>query len=94
MQNLEQYMLPCLNKKLFGLECMGCGMQRAIILLFKGDIVKAFYMYPAIYTLIILFSIIAINTFMDFKHSNKIILNLAIINVFIIVTNFIIKTFI
>lgn len=93
MQNLEKYMLPCLNKKLFGLDCMGCGMQRSVVLLAKGEFIEAFNMYPAIYTLILLFSIIGINTFKNFKHSSNIILILAVINGFIIISNFIIKTF-
>ncbi|MGS0524465.1 DUF2752 domain-containing protein [Zobellia nedashkovskayae] len=29
-------MLPCLNKKLFGIDCPGCGLQRSIVLFFKG----------------------------------------------------------
>ena len=34
-KGIEEYMLPCLNKKLFGFECLGCGLQRSIVLLFK-----------------------------------------------------------
>lgn len=90
---LEEYMLPCLNKKLFGIDCMGCGMQRSISLIFHGNFVEAFYMYPAIYTLILLFGVIAINTFKNFKYANKIIIILAILNVIIIIGNFIMKTF-
>ena len=93
MQSLEEYMLPCLNKKLFGLECMGCGMQRSVVLITQGNFTEAFYMYPAVYTLILLFIIIGINTFKKFKYANKIILILAIINGIIILTNFILKTF-
>jgi uncharacterized membrane protein len=43
-------MLPCLSKTLFGVECLGCGMQRALVLVFQGEFGKAFQMYPAIYT--------------------------------------------
>jgi len=93
MDNLEQYMLPCLNKKLFGLDCMGCGMQRSLVLVFKGQFLEAFNMYPAIYTLILLFAFITYNFFKNFKHSNRIILILSVINGLIIVSNFILKTF-
>lgn len=91
MQALEEYMLPCLNKKLFGFDCMGCGMQRSISLICQGQFVDAFYMYPAIYSLISLFIFIALNIFFKFKHSNKIIGTLAIITVLTIITSFIIK---
>ena len=93
MQALNDYMLPCLNKKLFGVDCMGCGMQRSIALIFKGEFVDAFYMYPAIYTLILLLGVIGVNTFKNYKHAYKIIVILAILNTTIIITNFILKTF-
>lgn len=91
MQALDDYMLPCLNKKLFGVDCMGCGMQRSMALIFKGEFVDAFYMYPAVYSLIILFLYIGINIFFKFKHSNKIIGALAIITVTTIIISYINK---
>lgn len=91
MQALDDYMLPCLNKKLLGIECMGCGLQRSIALIFKGEFVDAFYMYPAVYGLIILFLYIGANIFFKFKHANKIISTLAIITVATIIINYIIK---
>ena len=84
-------MLPCLNKKLFGFECMGCGMQRSISLLFQGEFIAAFYMYPAIYALIPLAIIIITSFFYRFKHINKIINGLAIASVLIIIISFIAK---
>ena len=90
---MEEYMLPCLNKKLFGLECMGCGMQRSVALIFQGNFTDAFYMYPAIYTLILLIAVIILNAYKNFKYASKIILILAIANGLIIITNFLLKTF-
>lgn len=92
MQKIEDFMLPCLNKKLFGFDCMGCGLQRAISLICHGDLVGAFYMYPAVYSLILLFVVIFINFFKNFKFANTIIYILAILNSVIIITSFTIKT--
>ncbi len=91
MSSPEDYMLPCLNKKLFGFECMGCGLQRSVSLIFKGEFVAAFYMYPAIYTLILLFFAIIISLFYKFKYSSKIINSLAIASITIIIVSFIFK---
>nr|WP_242093728.1 DUF2752 domain-containing protein [Aestuariivivens sediminicola] len=91
MSGIDDYMLPCLNKKLLGFECLGCGMQRSASLVLKGEFTEAFYMYPAIYTLILLFVIIAINHFNNFKYASKVITVLVILNVIIIVGNFAIK---
>lgn len=87
----EEYMLPCLNKKLFGFECMGCGLQRSISLLFQGEFFAALKMYPAIYTLIPLALIIILSFFYKFKNINKIINGLAIASVLIIIISFIVK---
>ncbi|MDP5157545.1 MAG: DUF2752 domain-containing protein [Flaviramulus sp.] len=91
---MENYMLPCLTKKLFGFDCMGCGIQRSIHLIFQGEFTEAFYMYPAIYSLIALFIFIGINFFFKFKKSNLVISFLAIISVATIIISYIIKTII
>lgn len=52
--NLEKYMFPCISKTLFGIECLGCGFQRAFVLLLEGNFEAAFIMYPAIYSSLIL----------------------------------------
>jgi hypothetical protein len=91
---MEEYMLPCLNKKLLGFDCFGCGIQRSLAFILKGEFGSAFEMYPAIYTLLLLFGLIVLNAFKNFKHGTKLISILAILNGIIIVTNFIIKIFI
>ncbi|WP_298537264.1 DUF2752 domain-containing protein [uncultured Algibacter sp.] len=91
---MEEYMLPCLNKKLLGFECFGCGIQRSVALILKGELLEAFYMYPAIYTLMLLLGLIIINAFQNFKLGTKIITILAILNAVIIVSSFLIKNFI
>ena len=90
-KGLEDYMLPCLNKKLFGFECMGCGLQRAAAFLLKGQFVDAFIMYPGIYTIIALFGFIIITSFKNFKIGNKIIIILALLNVFVIIGSYLLK---
>jgi hypothetical protein len=84
-------MLPCLSKTFFGLECLGCGFQRAFVLLIHGNFVDAFKMYPAIFTLLGLFIFILINFKLKLKHSKKIISRLAYVNVSIMIVNYIIK---
>jgi hypothetical protein len=84
-------MLPCLNKQMFGVECLGCGIQRSLSLLLRGEFVEAFKMYPAIYTLIFLGIFILINFKAKFKNSKRIILILVAINVIIIIISYFIK---
>jgi hypothetical protein len=89
--NLEEYMLPCLNKKIFGLDCLGCGFQRALLHVVQGNFVAAFNVYPAIYTLLFLAVYVLLNLKFKFKNSKKMIILLVTINVLIIVTSYFIK---
>ena len=88
---MDDYMLPCLNKKFFGVDCLGCGIQRALSLLIHGEFIAAFKMYPAIYTLLFLALIIVLNFFYKIKYAQRIISILAAINVLIIVVSYLIK---
>ncbi len=86
-------MLPCLNKQIFGVECLGCGLQRGGLLLIKGDFAAAFYIYPAIYPLALLLSFISINFFMPIKYYSKIIWILGVATGLTMVISYFLKHF-
>jgi hypothetical protein len=88
---MEEYMLPCMNKKYLGFECMGCGLQRAFVALIRGEFTEAFLMYPAIYPLIGLLGFIILNHFKSIKYANFIIPTLSIVTVGTIIVSYIIK---
>jgi hypothetical protein len=89
--NLEKYMLPCINKKWFGIDCFGCGMQRSIFLICKGNFMEAFYQFPAIYTTLLLFASLLLK-FIDKKRNyHKIIISLAIINSILMMSSYFYK---
>jgi Protein of unknown function (DUF2752) len=71
MHDLEKYMFPCLSKTLFGVECFGCGMQRALALVFQGNFAQAFQMYPAVYTTLLFLGVVGfhfLNKNRDYKN--------------------------
>ena len=82
---LEDFMIPCLSKKLFGLDCPGCGMQRSLAMVLKGDFADAFHLFPAIYTTIILFVFIGLHFADKSRNYTKFIIPFAIINAAIII---------
>lgn len=88
---MEEYMLPCLSKKLFGIDCFGCGIQRAVVLLFQGEFEAAFFMYPAIYTMLLFFLFIGINFIDKSRNYHKIIMTLGVITAIMIVTSYFYK---
>jgi hypothetical protein len=41
-------MLPCLSKRLLGVECPGCGLQRSVVSLLHGDLQESLALYPSL----------------------------------------------
>ena len=85
---MEEYMLPCMNKKIFGVECFGCGTQRSLALLLKGDFVGAFNMYPAIFTTLLFFVVVGLHFIDKSRNYHKAIISLAVINAVIMVVSY------
>ena len=90
---IEDYMLPCMSKQLLGMDCPGCGLQRAVVFLFQGEFLAAFKMYPAIYSIILLFGFLGLDFFFKIKYAHRISIFLMISTVVLILTNFILKFF-
>ncbi|MFZ4105421.1 DUF2752 domain-containing protein [Flavobacterium sp.] len=88
---MEEYFLPCIFKKMFGIDCIGCGIQRSINFILNGEFAKAFTVFPAIYTTIIFFLVVAFYL-IDPKHRNsKMVVFFAISNAIIMITSYVYK---
>lgn len=86
-------MFPCISKTLFGIECLGCGFQRAFLLILEGNFEAAFKMYPAIYSCLIFILFIGLH-FADSKRNyKKALLVLAILNGSIMIVSYYYKHF-
>jgi hypothetical protein len=88
---MEEYMLPCLSKKLFGIDCFGCGIQRSFVLLMQGEFEAAFYMYPAIYSMLLFFALIGLQLIQKSKSYHAWIVSLGIITAVIMVVSYFYK---
>ena len=88
---MEEFMLPCLNKQLFGFDCIGCGAQRALVLVFRGEFVAAFRMFPAIYTILLLLGFLFVNLFFKFKLDWHVKAGLIILNAVIMIVAYFYK---
>ena len=78
---LEQRELPCLFKKYFHVDCPGCGFQRSIIELVKGNVEESFLLFPTTFALVIFFVGLFINKKYQFANS-KVILNVGLVFIF------------
>ena len=90
---MEDYMLPCMNKSLFGIECFGCGTQRAFLLFINGEFAAAFEMFPALYTSLLFFVFLGLHLVDKSRSYHKIVIILAIANAVLMVTSYFYKLF-
>jgi hypothetical protein len=90
---LEKYMIPCLSKTLFGVECLGCGFQRSLLLLLQGDFKASFHMYPALFTSLLFLGFLGFHFICKGIISQKLILIVAFINVLFMIAGYFYKHF-
>ena len=43
---LEHHLLPCYHKQILGISCPLCGLQRATVLLLRGELWQAITQFP------------------------------------------------
>jgi hypothetical protein len=75
---LEANMLSCPSRKYLHIECPGCGLQRSILLLLKGDLRASLQMYPAAIPMLALFLYTALHIKYGFRHGAAVIKYLTI----------------
>lgn len=72
---LESHMASCYYKKILGVPCPGCGTQRSIIALLRGDIVESIKQNPATLPLLFLIIIVILHLIFNFKSGYKLIIS-------------------
>jgi hypothetical protein len=85
---LESHMAPCFYMKYFGIPCPGCGMQRALIELLKGNLVESLRLYPALLPIIAMLSLLILHLVFKLKNGAAWLKYLFFINVGIIFFNY------
>lgn len=90
---LENHLLTCIFKSSFGVECPGCGTQRAFIALLKGDLLSSLQYHAGVIPFIL--TIIALIIQLKIKHVNgsKVVMWLFIATTTVTIIQYIIKQF-
>jgi len=84
-------MLPCFYKLIFNVECIGCGLQRSILAILKGDFKLAFNYNPGGFLALFIFAFLAAHLKFNFKNGGKILLVVSVINLLIMSLNYYVK---
>jgi hypothetical protein len=90
---LKNHLLTCPSKHFFYFDCPGCGLQRSVISLFEGDLLKSLQLYPA--TIPVFFCLIftALHLKFNFKHGASVIKVAVIFTTSVIVFFYVYKIF-
>ena len=88
---LERNSLPCFYKKYLGIDCPGCGMQRAMIELLRGNFIDSLKAYPALLPTMFMVLFLISHLIFKFKKGAMILKISFIFTTIIIVFNFILK---
>lgn len=87
---LEAHQLPCYYKKIMGIECLGCGMQSAFILLLKGQFIESLQTYPALLPVLFMLVFLALHLVFKFRKGARILKFSFIFTLAVMVINYII----
>lgn len=90
---LENHLLSCPFKNLTGADCPGCGFQRSIIALLKGEFLSSIKFYPATLPFLGLVVFLMLHLKFDFKNGAFVIKALYILVTTIVIFNYLYKVY-
>ena len=88
---LESHQGTCSFREHTGIDCPGCGLQRSILALLRGDLVESILQFPALLPLMAMFIFLGIHLVFKLKHGAFVLKVFYITNISIIVLNYIYK---
>jgi len=90
---LEAHQLPCYYKKFLGIECLGCGMQTALLLLLKGEFMESFKTFPALLPIIGMVVYLILHLVFKFRKGARVLKIWFIFTIAIMIASYLIKLF-
>ena len=88
---LERHMMICYYKKLSGIDCPGCGMQRAFIYLLRGNFIESLHSYPALLPVLFTLTLTTIHLGFGLKNGAALIKYSFIFTISTIVISYVFK---
>ena len=88
---LETHQLPCLFREIFGVICPGCGFQRALLLLLRGEVGEAFCLWPGLLPLGVFIILIIVRMVGIKKISERLLKNMGFVCLLTILISYLLK---
>lgn len=87
----DNWMLTCPSKRLFFVDCPGCGLQRSAWALFHGEFAASWSVYPPTIFIVITLVFLVLHISIGFSRGAYILKILFIITVAVMAVNYIYK---
>ena len=91
LQFFEQHLFTCSIKQLIGLDCPGCGMQRAFIALLKGNFTQSLIFNASLIPFLITIGFTICHLIYNYKNGAQLIVVFFSSTVVIMMSQFIVK---
>ena len=88
---LEGHMQSCYYKQVLGVECPGCGFQRSLIALLKGNLWESIQLFPGLIPMLFLFLFLGLHLIFRFRNGAVVLKYIFIGDVAIIIVHYIIQ---
>jgi hypothetical protein len=88
---LERHLLACPIKEWTHLDCPGCGFQRSVVALLKGDLAASWQFYPPGIFLLSTLLLLILHLIFDLRYGAIVLKILYIVAAIVIGTNYIYK---
>lgn len=87
-EKADSYLLPCPFKYFSGYDCPGCGFQRSVLALLKGDFHLSFALYPPTLPILVTFAVCLSANYFWGARSNRLIKTMVTITGTFILLNY------
>nr|WP_221270987.1 DUF2752 domain-containing protein [Pedobacter sp. AK017] len=91
LDQADVFFLPCPFKALTGFDCPGCGFQRAVLELLKGNLPESFQLYPPAIPILITLAVALSARYLSKKNNPLLIKTLFLITGSIIIGSYLFK---
>ncbi len=91
MNWLEAHMLSCPSQKYLHLQCPGCGLQRSMLALLRGEFFNSLSLYPATMPILVLLAFTILHLKFKFTKGTNIIVFMQITVAIVIAVFYIYK---
>ncbi|WP_426327564.1 DUF2752 domain-containing protein [Pedobacter sp. R-06] len=90
---IGEHLFTCPFRAYLGFDCPGCGLQRSVLALFRGDLMASIKFYPATIPLIFVMLFTIVHLKVDFKFGAQLIKIVFACVAVIILINYIYKIY-